>query len=195
VNVVLFIIIGLLGIKLYKTWSKPLEIPITAAREKSVADTQGIASLEEKVVKESAYDVIVQKDLFRPSRTPVKKDTSSSLAINTNEKPQLYGTTIMGDVKTAILEDPSTKTTKLYYVNDQIGGLTVSDILESKVVLKKGDSTVEIKLRAKKDFKPAKPVVAEKKKPRRTPRRTTPRRSRRSPTQLKTPENVGASAR
>lgn len=195
INILLFIIIGLLGMKLYKTWSKPLEIPIKAAREKSAADTKAIVSHEEKIVKESAYDVIVQKDLFRPSRTPVKEETSSSSVITQQERPQLFGTTIMGEVKTAILEDPSTKITKLYRVNDSIGGLTVSEILENRVILKKGESTVEIKLRDKKDFKPAKPVVTEKKTPRRPPRRTTPRRTRRAPSQPKTPENANAASR
>lgn len=175
-NIILFIIIGLLGIKLYKTWSRPLEIPILAPRKAPAENGKDIVALRKKAVNESAFDVIVQKDLFRPSRTPVQKDVSASQAITSTEKPQLFGTTIMGELKSAILEDPSTKTTKLYRVNDSIGGFTVSDILENKVILSMGGSTVEVKLRDNKDFKPPKPVVTEQRAPQRTPRRTAPRR-------------------
>jgi type II secretory pathway component PulC len=92
----------------------------------------------------------------------------------------------MGEVKFAVLENPSTKTTKLYYVNDSIGGFTVSDIFEDKVVLNREGTKIEIKLRDKKDFKPPKRITPPPKKlPRRTPRRSiTPRRS---PASLKRP--------
>jgi hypothetical protein len=181
-------------VKLYNTWTKPLEIPVLASRKSPGADSKGTMSRQEKIVNESAYNIIVQKDLFRPSRTPVKKDTSSPPVITSKEKPQLFGTTIMGELKSAILEDPTSKTTKLYHVNDSIGGFTISEIFENKVVLEKGGAKVVIKLREKKDFKPPKPVVTKKQTPRRTPRRTTPRR--RTPTQRRpAPETANGSAR
>jgi hypothetical protein len=84
VNVVLFVIIGLLGVKLYKTWSRTLEVPALSTQKKSGADGPGITKRKERLVSESAYNVIVEQDLFRPSRTPVKQDATSPQTVSSN---------------------------------------------------------------------------------------------------------------
>src|SRR4030067_13587 len=61
--------------------------------------------------------------------------------------PKLYGTVILNNNKTAILEQSDTRTTKVYRINDTISGYTVLEIHEDKVVLSGNDEKVEVRLR------------------------------------------------
>lgn len=176
INVILFTVIAFLGFKLYNTWKYPPEVTVTSAEVKSEPKKMRPRTGEERVLNESSYRIIVEQDLFRPSRTPVKEETQKVAPLSPKERPILFGTMIMPDQKFAILEDPSTKTSKIYFLNDSFSGFTVSDILEDKVVLTRGDESIEIKLRDKKDIKPPKlPRKEPQKRP--TPRRTRPRRT------------------
>ncbi len=144
------IIVGMLGLRLYKTWVKPLD---TAAqktlqpiqKDKKISEHKKTEEKKELSFNETVYNVIVQNDLFRPSRSaPQVEEISLQFFAN---PPKLYGTIIMGNDKSAILEDPNTKTTRLYSLNDLFGGFTISDIQDNKVVLSRGDKSIEVKLR------------------------------------------------
>lgn len=180
INLVLFTIIGLLGIKLYNTWTHTLEVPTISAQEAPKKAKKRTISKREPVLSASSYQIIVDKDLFRPSRTPVKENTQTAAPLSPKERPKLFGTMIMDSGTFAILEDPSTKASKIYYINDSFSGFTVSEILEDKVILKRGGESIEVKLREKKDIKMPKPPKKEPKK-RTPPRRTRPRRSFKRP--------------
>lgn len=191
INVILFTIIGFLGIKLYNTWNHPLEVPTISEQEAPKAGKKITISKRERVLNEASYQIIVDKDLFRPSRTPVKENAQTAAPLSPKERPKLFGTMIMDSRKFAILEDPSTKASKIYYVNDSFAGFTVSEILEDKVILKRGGESIEVKLREKKDVKLPKPPKKEPKK-RTPPRRTRPRRSfKRPPGQGNETEKAG----
>jgi len=179
INLILFIIIVLLGVRFFKVWTGPLEIPVQKPEKQAQIGKKTPMSTK-KNLKESAYEVIVQKDLFRPERSaPNVKNTST--VSSSGEKPKLFGTMIMNNENVAILEDPSTKTTKLYRVNDSIAGLMVSEIKKDKVVLLRGVEKIEVKLRDLKGFKsPSSTSVKGKKleRPRKKPRRRPPRPTR-----------------
>jgi hypothetical protein len=153
-----------------------LEVPAISAQEKPTAGEKRTISKRERVLNEASYQIIVDKDLFRPSRTPIKGNGQITAPLSPKERPKLFGTMIMDSRRFAILEDPSTKASKIYYLNDSFSGFTVSEILEDKVILKRGDESIEVKLREKKDVKLPKPP---KKKPKKriSPRRTRPRRT------------------
>jgi hypothetical protein len=170
------IIIVLLGFKLFNTWMRPLDLPVYSKQEQTTDDINKLFTRKVRRPDEAAYQVIVDKNLFRPSRTPVTGGADSSEIYSSKETPQLFGTTVMASGSFAILEDPTTKTSKLYQINDTVAGFTVIDIKKDMVVLKKGSDTVEIKLREKKVFKPAKIPSATTKKPRpiRSKTRRTP---------------------
>lgn len=180
INVILFTIIGLLGIKLYNTWNPTLEVPTISVQESPKTGKKRAISKRESALSESHYQIIVDKDLFRPSRTPVKENSQTAAPLSPKERPKLFGTMIMDSGTFAILEDPSTKASKIYYVNDSFSGFTVSEILEDKVILKRGDESIEVKLREKKDIKMPQPPKEETKK-RTPPRRSRPRRSFKRP--------------
>lgn len=147
INLVLIIIIGLLGFKFYKVLARPLDIPTSVTHQQLPSDRKDVAGREKvDLTNNIVYDVIALKDLFRPSRSTVTtEDTSTEPFLR--EAPKLFGTIIMGNKKSAILEDPITRITRLYNINDSFAGFIISDIQKDKVVLSKGDKTIEVKLR------------------------------------------------
>ena len=150
INLILLIIVGMLGLRLYKTWVKPLDIAAQKTlqetqKDKNISEDKKTEEKKELSFNEKVYNVIVQNDLFRPSRSAPQVD-EIPLQILANP-PKLYGTIIMGNDKSAILEDQNTKTTRLYRLNDLFGGFTISDIQDNKVVLSMGDESIEVKLR------------------------------------------------
>ncbi len=90
--------------------------------------------IEESDLDNAVYNVIVQKDLFRPSRSASSTD-EASIGLSPKETPKLFGTIITENWRSAILEDPSTKMTKLYKINGLFAGFIVSDIQKDKVGL------------------------------------------------------------
>lgn len=150
INLILLIIVGMLGLRLYKTWVKPLDIaaqktPQQTQKDKDISEDKKTEEKKELSFNERVYNVIVQNDLFRPSRSAPQIEEIPLYFLD--NPPKLYGTIIMGNDKSAILEDPKTKTTKLYRLNDLFGGFTISDIQDNKVVLLMGDESIEVKLR------------------------------------------------
>ncbi len=152
INFVFIIIIGLLGFWFYKIWVRPIDIPAYAVQTAQQTDKQSVVRNKGKILSKSYYNVIEEKNLFRPSRTS-SPEGSSFQQLTSRDKPKLFGTMIMGGKNTAILEDPSSKTTKLYFLNDSIAGFIISDIQKDRVILKKGENTFEIKLRDNKGIK------------------------------------------
>ncbi len=151
INILFLVIIGLLSFTFYKTWTKPYDIPDRSTVTLKDAAKGPVPFQEEKII-ESSFQAISEKDLFRPSRASAP-ETASSKPLSSRESPRLFGTMIMNNKNVAILEDPSTRTTKLYYVNDSISGFVITDIEKEKVTLTKGTDIVEIKLRDNKGFK------------------------------------------
>ena len=153
INLLLITIIGFLGIKMYRAYNDTPEIP-TEASVKKAAKESTIAPRKGRAVNDAAFDVIAKLDLFRPSRTaPVLDEKKAENKPMTNP-PKLFGTIILNENKSAIIEDPDTKSTKVYRLNDSIAGYTLSEILEDKVVLSREGDKIEIKLREDKKLAP-----------------------------------------
>jgi len=206
-NLLLILIILVLGVKLYNILAYSPEIPLTASVsevQKKDADIKG----KGKVVNDSEYDIISRLDLFRPSRSASAKEDKKIETAPLKNPPKLFGTVILNDIKTAILEDPDSKKTKVYRIDDSIAGYRVSEILENKVVLSGNGDKVEVRLRDDKGIKPPKRPAARSrakrkvKSPATQQRRSRPvpprkrstrvrrRPDRRSPVTRNVPENV-----
>ncbi|RJQ50334.1 MAG: hypothetical protein C4538_00195 [Nitrospiraceae bacterium] len=152
VNVLLLIIIGFLGLKAYKVYSYKMDIPSSPPAVQAQKDG-GESQDEDKTVDPSLFQIISNMDLFRPSRSPYREEAVQQAAPKI--PPRLFGTIILGNDKTAILEDPNTKTTRLYRLNESIGGYVLSDILEDKVILSWNTEKTEVRLREEKQGLPA----------------------------------------
>jgi len=146
VNLILIIIIGFLGFRFYKVLARPLDIPAPTTKEQAQLDKKNLPGRKRADLDTSVYQVIVQKDLFRPSRSEPKGEEIPAEP-PLKEIPKLFGTIITDKEKSAILEDPFTKVTRVYRLNDSISGFIISDIQKDKVVISKEDSSIEVKLR------------------------------------------------
>lgn len=168
INLALLVIAVFLGFELYKAFSKPLDIPLQASKKTQRPKIEKSTKTEPEL-NINDYETIVQKDLFRPSRSAAPPEMSVPL-----EKPKLFGTIIMDSGKSAILEDPITKTKKLYNLNDSISGFIVSDIQEDKIILLRGNEKIEVMLREFKDVS-ARPPAGRQMPPQRPQPVTSPR--------------------
>ncbi|MEN8264574.1 MAG: hypothetical protein ABFR82_14050 [Nitrospirota bacterium] len=156
INMCLVIVIGLLGFKLYHVSAYTVEIPL-AAEIKDVKKESIKTKQKEAAFNESSFQIISKMDLFRPSRKPPAVKAEKKVKATPKKNiPRLFGTIILGDIKSAILEDPESKTTKSYRLNESVAGFTVAEILEDKVVLLSGSEKVEVRLRDEKGIKPKK---------------------------------------
>lgn len=166
INIVLACLLIFFSFRLYSIWSSPLE-EIRPSQKK----TQTEKGEAEEVRKDIAsYQVIVQKDLFRPSRTEFKPVAKSTLP--PTPPPRIFGILIMDNNKIAILEDSTSKKKKNYHVGESIGDLVVSEIEKDKVILLRGDEKVIVNLREVKTINaPSRPGAA---KPRPAPKSVTP---------------------
>lgn len=174
INLILLAIIGILGFNFYKVLMRPLDIPSKVTQQKSQTVKKDTIDKKELSLDEGAYNIVVQKDLFRPTRSaPPIKETIGQIF---KEPPKLYGTVIMGNEKSAILEDPSTKTTRLYHINDSIVGFIISDIQKDRVILLRDTEKIEVQLREMKVLRPSGPSAPIPRPSRRMPPPPSPQR-------------------
>jgi len=153
INLILLVFVLFLSPRFYKAWVRPLEIPERVYHDRQGQDRKGVSDRQSPDRRESvsrtSYDVIVQRDLFRPSRAAFSPFNTTHAFSSMNEV-KLFGTVIMNGEKSAILQDPATKITKLYRINDSVAGYIIVDIQEDRVVLLKDGESMEVKLRAEK---------------------------------------------
>ncbi|MBI5050577.1 MAG: hypothetical protein HZC11_06865 [Nitrospirae bacterium] len=153
-NLILLIIIGLLGFKSYDVWTMHLPLLPAGTQQKPVSEKTPEPPKEEVMPGEGVFQAIVLKDIFRPSRTEPKPEEIAKPGI-TLPPPKLFGTIIIGDEKTAILEDPATKISKIYRINESVGGFVITNIQKDKVILTRDNEITEVYLREIKAFKPS----------------------------------------
>ncbi len=175
INLLLVIVIAVLGLKLYEVANYTIAIP--AASESQKERKVKPIGRPDRLNNEASYGVISNLDLFRPSRSAVVKKEVKVEKAPPKDPPKLFGTVILNDYKTAILEDPETKSTKTYSVNDSVAGYVISDILEDKVVLTRDGEPFEVKLRESKGIQPKRKSISRNK--RKSSRKATKSRQRR----------------
>jgi hypothetical protein len=158
-NLLLIFIIGGLGNKLYHVIKYTEEIPDEAGtgevRKEDIVQVHA-----DKVLDENAFEPISVLDLFRPSRSAPSVENKAAEKPPLPNPPKLFGTVILNNNKTAILEQSDTKMTKVYRINDTISGYTILEIHEDKVVLLGNDEKVEVRLRDDKGVQaPNRPII------------------------------------
>jgi hypothetical protein len=93
------------------------------------------------------FRVISEKTIFHPDRTITKKpDIISAPVLLPMIKPILVGTVVSANGAKAYFNDPTTKITRPYRVDDSVFGYKVQDIGDSKVILSSGNRKVELNL-------------------------------------------------
>lgn len=197
INIVLFIVAGYFTFKLYDVLTAHQNLPEEAA-VKTVKKGRTNTRKAMQGNKSSSYEIITSNNLFNPSRSASKEIVNDVKPLSSpKDQPKLFGTIITGDRKTAILEDPVTRTTKIYGVNETVAGYSISEIEEDKVVLLRNGERIVIRLREEKGIRPVvpqhvqRPATQQSRQQRTKPqvRQRRPRRVRRSVTPPPVPEN------
>jgi len=177
INLTLSCLAIFLVFRLYEIWNTPIE-EVSPPQKKTDSKKGNVESAEVK--KDiGSYQIIVQKDLFRPSRTEYKPDIAKA-TLPPSPPPKLFGVLIMENNKIAILEEPSSKRRKNYHSGDTIGDFIVSEIEKDKVILLRGEEKVVVSLREIKTISPPARQGAVPQRPAQRP--ITPQRPPASPT-------------
>jgi len=160
-NIVLIILAGFLAYKLYDSLSSPLNLSTEPVLKQALPSEPARDETVSPLVRKGATDfqIIVQKDLFRPDRTELKveekapgTDPPPAPAV---PPPKLVGIVITESNSRAYFEDPKTGVARAYRINDSISGFTLSGIEAKRVVLLRGGEKVEVKLGGTKTSKPS----------------------------------------
>ena len=180
INLLLIMTISVLGFKVYKVATDRAALPAAPVAQEKQTRVPSVKHVEISV-NAASYDVISDLDLFRPSRSPAEKKEVTAEKGPPKDPPKLFGTIILNELKTAILEDPDTKSTKNYSINDTVAGYVISDILQDKVVLQRDGENFEVKLRESKGITAPKRRSVSRQSTRRTQKAAVkkPRRQRR----------------
>jgi hypothetical protein len=101
-----------------------------------------------------AYNVIVAKHLFNPSRSEGGAVAAAATAPPA-QKPMLLGVVVDGGRSRAYLEDPASKRVLSYQVGDTVSGGRLEEITSERVLIVRPDGPVEVMLRDPLKPKPA----------------------------------------
>jgi hypothetical protein len=117
----------------------------------------------EKAAQEQlpAYNVIVAKYLFNPSRTEGAPPDAAQQkpAVPLPPKPILLGVVVDGPASRAYLEDPSTKRVFGYQVGDSVAGGKLEKITDDRIQISRTDGMMEVTLRDPTKPRPPAPVT------------------------------------
>lgn len=172
-NVLLAASVALLGIKAYAIWSEgtrpmPSAEPSVEAAAFSEGGLQG-----RRVIEETAYDPVVEHNLFSPSRQAPEVDEEEEeipVTQEISESPQaptsvfLNGVILADDYQAALINNQKPaageKREKWVKIGDRIAGFQVVAIEKDKIVLEEEGEEYEISLFDKQ--KPGRKVAAAK---------------------------------
>jgi len=163
------------------THSRPLPAPSALRRPQAPASALGPTESAMAGETLGAYNVIVAKHLFNPSRSEATA-AAATPTLPPPVKPMLLGVVVDGPKSRAYLEDPGTKRVFGYQLGDTVVGGRLDQITDDKVVIVRPDGPMEVLLRDPSKPKPAPPAAGA---PGRAPQATAPPR----------PENLSGAGR
>ena len=138
--------------------TRPLPSPV-ARKAASVAVTEDAAPENAAQDRLTAYNVIVAKYLFSPSRTEGAPEVAKPV-VPLPPKPILLGVVVDGPASRAYLEDPSTKRVFGYQVGDSVAGGKLEKITDDKIQISRSDGVIDVMLRDPSKPRPPAPVQA-----------------------------------
>jgi hypothetical protein len=142
------------------TASRPLPpppAPRKAAAPPTVEEPAPENAAEDRL---AAYNVIVAKYLFNPSRAEGGVEVVKP-AVPLPPKPLLLGVVVDGKASRAYLEDPATKRVFGYQVGDSVAGGKLEKIADDRVQISRTDGRMEVMLRDPTKPKPPAPPPAQ----------------------------------
>jgi hypothetical protein len=139
--------------------SRPLPPPPAPRKAHAGATTEEPSRENAAQDQLTAYNVIVAKYLFNPSRAEGGPDVAKPV-VPLPPKPILLGVVVDGSGSRAYLEDPSTKRVFGYQVGDSVAGGKLERITDDRIQISRSDGLMEVMLRDPSKPKPASPAPA-----------------------------------
>ena len=142
-NLTLGLVAVLIAGAMAKTWVAPATSISRLSVAKPSQELAAVAYSRPSRPPLARYDLLVEKNPFKqPPPMPVgRPGTVPPLAL-----PILSGTILVGDEWRAILSDKGKG--QIYTVGQEVAGGVITEIREDRVMLKRGDTTVEVPLKA-----------------------------------------------
>ncbi len=143
------------SVQLIRVFTTPRHLPAAAASRPLPPAPSTKEDAPPSPVALPTYGVIANKNLFSPTRseTPPAAATPATPVA----KLQLFGVVIDNGKNIAFLEDPATKRVFGYKTGDAIAGGQLERIEADRVVIKRGEGSIEVLLR---DPSKPKPVAS-----------------------------------
>jgi len=143
ISIGLAILALVLGIRLFEIWLSAPSVPVQEEMAQKPAERPVPEGL---IPPPSDYQSIIEKDIFRPSRT---KPVPVIAEVKPLPRFNLYGVILVGEKKRAILgSDEPLKKPQSFKIGDAVmEGFEVADILKDRVVLKRGEERIEVALK------------------------------------------------
>jgi len=136
--------------------TRPLPSPV-ARKAAGVAGTEDTAPENAVQDRLTAYNVIVAKYLFNPSRTEGAPEVAKPV-VPLPPKPILLGVVVDGPSSRAYLEDPATKRVFGYQVGDSVAGGKLEKIADDRIQISRSDGVLDVMLRDPTKPRPPAPV-------------------------------------
>jgi hypothetical protein len=148
VNVLLLAVATVFGVALARDLTHSRPLPSSPAPRPAQPPAPAVEAPTSPVAEEklSAYNVIVAKHLFNPSRTEGGSATATPAA-PPPPKPTLLGVVVDGGTSRAYLEDATTKRVFGYKIGDTVSGGRLDQITDDKVVIVRPDGAIDVLLR------------------------------------------------
>ncbi|MFI5305429.1 MAG: hypothetical protein ACHQYP_11635 [Nitrospiria bacterium] len=167
-NLILVLIIAGFSILLVNIWRNLPEVPTLAIKPIGRASS---GSQAREILSASAYQMMVDNDVFRPSRqkyVPIPKPKAkpkSQLALPAPPPPKpvpklaLIGTVLLDDGEAAIIENMgSGRKTANYKLGDNIEGFIVKEIQKEMVLLDRDGESLKVIMNQSAVTEPNQPV-------------------------------------
>jgi len=139
--------------------TRPLPPPPAPRKPAGAAGPETPAQENAAPDRLTAYNVIVAKYLFSPSRTEGAPEVAKP-AVPLPPKPILLGVVVDGPASRAYLEDPSTKRVFGYQVGDNVAGGKLEKITDDRIQISRADGVMDVMLRDPAKPKPPAPAQA-----------------------------------
>jgi hypothetical protein len=161
-NVVVAGLAVLLTVWLVRDLTASLPLPLPPTPRKVAGAPASEDNSPENAAQEqlTAYNVIVAKYLFNPSRTEGAAEVAAKPAVPLPPKPILLGVVMDGPSSRAYLEDPSTKRVFGYQVGDSVAGGKLEKITDDRIQISRSDGLMEVTLRDPTKPRPPAPAAA-----------------------------------
>ena len=159
-NVILAGLAVFLAVSLVRDLTHARPLPASSAARRAQAPVPAEEPAEPAIAGETlgAYNVIVAKHLFNPSRSEATA-AAAAPTLPPPVKPMLLGVVVDGPNSRAYLEDPGNKRVFGYQLGDTVAGGRLDQITDDKVTIVRPDGAVEVLLRDPSKPRPAPPTA------------------------------------